>query len=264
MSQARVAAAGNTFQRVALEVVVEHPEIAPHPDVLGILFVDSYNGMAGYAEFALAVVRADGVDEVVVDGLQVAVGLSFVASLSGLKECYLAECGCAFATEADGQRERGHVVVHKHGTGRELHAGHHLQLYLITREVVEQLFANPKGLLSIEAAHVRQAIDSRSELAFAVVERDAITVEGVAQTLAKGLLHFVGIHDSSHVGRVVVVEANLIEPLHTHARTLHGAAGEPEVARLLVVAGHGLARVADVEEGGRRGTLRNHDAIAFG
>ena len=56
----------------------------------------------------------------------------------------LAECGCAFTTEGDGQRECGHVVVDEHGAVRELHAGHHLQLYLIAREVVEQLFANKK------------------------------------------------------------------------------------------------------------------------
>ena len=61
-------ATGDAFQRVADLIVVEHPVVAPHADIVGIAVVDCHDSADGHTMFALRIVFADFVNQIAVDG----------------------------------------------------------------------------------------------------------------------------------------------------------------------------------------------------
>ena len=66
-----MAAARDAFQRVAHLIVVEHPEIAPYENVLGITLVNSHYAVDRYAVFTLCIFAADGVCQIAVNGREI-------------------------------------------------------------------------------------------------------------------------------------------------------------------------------------------------
>ena len=69
--QSRMAAARDTFQRVAHLIVVEDPEITPYLDVLGITLVNSHYAVDGYAVFTLGILAANRISQLAVDGRKI-------------------------------------------------------------------------------------------------------------------------------------------------------------------------------------------------
>ena len=65
------AAARDAFQRVAHLIVVEHPEIAPYENVLGITLVNSYYAVDRYAVFTFGILATDGVCQIAVNGREI-------------------------------------------------------------------------------------------------------------------------------------------------------------------------------------------------
>ena len=61
-------ASGDGFQRVAHLVVVEHPEVTPHKDVVGIALIRTDDGVERYAYLGFRLLLAYLVCQIAVDG----------------------------------------------------------------------------------------------------------------------------------------------------------------------------------------------------
>ena len=75
--QTRMTAARNGQQRVASDVVVVHPEVTPHLDVVGIALVNANHSIVRDAHLPRAVLLALVVGKVTLNGLEISVHLLF-------------------------------------------------------------------------------------------------------------------------------------------------------------------------------------------
>ena len=74
--QAGVVASGDALECVAYDVVVEYPPVAPYTSVVGIAFVDGYDGVARDAYFARSILTSN-CPKVGFDGCQILIMILF-------------------------------------------------------------------------------------------------------------------------------------------------------------------------------------------